>query len=283
VTSTERGNPVHLEGRDRNAHVLAALAYYEILQELGIPVRVKHIHDFDFDRKPAPPQLAILANVAALTGEQARGLERFVRNGNSVLLTGMTGTWDEENRFWTLASKYPLEDLLGATLKEYRTLDENCQVRLQKPEIRLPSHLWVGEIRNRSAEPMGSQNGWITAVRKRTGGGEAIWIPSLVDLGAWLGDRRPLSEFLNTVIAPFTHELPFRFAEPQPGCLMRVLASGDSFITVVTNGGMQPRRVRLRRPGKLIGKVLWGEASSLSSDGAEISLGPRGTAVVVWR
>lgn len=282
VTSTERGTPVRLEARDRNAHLLAALAYYEVLHDLGIPVHIKHIHDFDFAAKSARPRLAILPNLAALTGEQAQGVETFVRNGNTALITGLTGVWDQDNRFWALSSKFPLENLLGATIKEFRTLDDNCNVRLRNPEITLPSHVWVGEIRNMSAEPIASQNGWITGVRKRVGSGEAIWIPSLVDLGAWVGDKKPLTSFVAGVAAPFARDLPFRFSQPQPGAILRVLANGNSFITVITNGEKEAKRVRLSHPPGLSAKVLWGDASQLSSNG-EVSLGPRGTLVAVWR
>jgi beta-galactosidase len=282
VTSTERGVPVRLEGRGRNAHGLAALAYYETFQQLGIPVRVKFMHDFDWNAAAEPPQLAILPNVAALSGEQARAIETFVRNGHTVLLTGLTGAWDPENRFWPLASGFPLENLLGATLKELRTLDEGCEVALQEPKVTLPSHLWVGEIRNHTAQPIGQQQSWITAVRKPAGAGQAIWIPSLVDLGAWLGDNRPLAHLLNASFASLMRELPFRFAEQEPGCLLRILRNGPCYLTVVTNGTGQARRVHLQHPEDLSPHTLWAEGADLASH-SEVVLSPRGTLVTLWR
>ena len=71
----------------------------------------------------------------------------------------------------------------------------------------------------------------------------------MIGLGAWLGDGAPLSRLLQDVTEPFTRDLPFRFNERQPGCLMRVLQSGASFITVVTDGTAEPRQCRVRHPG----------------------------------
>lgn len=282
VSSTEGGKPVRLEARDRNAHVLAALGIYQALAQIGIQASVKHMHDFDWETPRQAPHLAVLPNVAALSGADAKRLETFVRNGNTALILGLTGTWDAENRFWTLQSRHPLENLVGATLKELRTLDEDCHVELEDPPLRLPSSLWVGEILNHSAIPIGRQNGWITAVRKKSGKGEAIWIPSLVDLGSWTSDGLPMARFLERVAEPFISNQPFRLVEYQPNIIMRTLRSGDSYILVVTNGSAGHRKLSIRVPKELSSRILWGEGSSMNSQG-ETTLSPRGTVVTEWR
>lgn len=281
INSTERGVPIRLEGRGRNAHLLAALAYYEVFHQMGIPVQIKHMHDFDWASSGPAPRLAILPNLAALTAEQAKDITRFVQNGNTALMTGLTGAWDAENRFWTLAGRFPLEDLLGATLREIRTMEPGTCVQLQNPELDLPVHLWVGEIRNTSAQPIGSQQGWLTAVRKQAGKGEVIWIPSLVDLGAWLGDNQPLAKFISGVAAPFTRDLPFQFVARQPGCVLRVLQNGPDFVTVITNGTLQQKNLNLRFPTGMQPVLLWAEDSTLNAQG-ELQLAPRGTLVALW-
>jgi beta-galactosidase len=282
VTSTENGVSRPLPGRDRNAHLLAAFAYYRILNQMGLPVRVKFIHDFDWHQRSSQPALAILPNVAALSAAQANDIAAFVNNGNHVLLTGLTGAYDPDNKFWAL-EKFPLEDLLGATLKDIRTLDQGCFVRLSKPEVTLPSDLWVGEILNHSAEVIGRQNGWVTAIRKRTpNGGEAVWIPSTVDVAAWLGDNKALRTLVEDVAAPFYQSLLFRFADPQEHCLLRVLKSGTSYVTVVTNGGLALEQVSLLHPAGYSPKLLWGDSHALDAGTGRLSLGPRATSVFVW-
>jgi beta-galactosidase len=282
MTLQERYRAEDSPARDRNAHVLEALGLYQSLSELGVGVRLKQIDDFDWRGTSRGPRLAILPHVSALTAEQARDIEAFVRAGNTVLLTGLTGLYDEEARFSPLA-RWPLSDVLGGRLKEVRTLNDGAAVVLSRPALTLPSGLWVGEIANESAEVVGRQDGRVTAVRKQTGRGEAVWIPSLIGLGAWLGDGTPLSRLLQDLTEPFTRDLPFRFDDRQPGCLMRVLRSGESFVTVVTNGTAEARQCRVRHPPGPRPQALWGDASALAADGQTISLGARQTSVLLWR
>ena len=282
VSSTENGVSRPMPGRDRNAHLLAALAYYRILNQMGLPVRVKFIHDFDWRQRSSQPALAILPNVAALSAAQANDIAAFANNGNHVLLTGLTGVYDPDNKFWAL-EKFPLEELLGATLKDIRTLEQECFVRLSKPDVTLPSDLWIGEILNHSAEVIGRQNGWITAIRKRTAsGGEAVWIPSTVDVAAWLGDTKGLRTLVEDAAASFEQSVPFRFSDPREHCLLRVLKSGSSYVTVVTNGGLMPEQVSLLHPAGYSPKLLWGDSQALDAGTGRLSLGPRATSVFVW-
>lgn len=282
MTLQERFKNSDYPGRDAYAHVLSVLSYYDVLTELGIPARVKHMHDFDWQAKSATPQFAILPDISAVSAEQAQGIEAFVRNGNSVLLTGLTGFYDEDDRVWPL-QKFPLEDLLGATWKDLRVVGNLFQVSLRNPQVTLPAHLWEGEIENHSAEIIGQNEGRVTAIRKKVGKGEAIWIPSLVGLGAWLSDNKPLAKFLVNVTNPYLKGMPFRFAAQQPGCVMRVMKSGESYITVVTNGETESRRCGLQVSDAAFGKVLFGQPSSVSEDGRQISLGPKETTVVLWK
>jgi beta-galactosidase len=279
---TERGVARKVAGRDREAHVLSALADYQILHELGIPARLKYMHDFDWRATTKQPRLAILPHVSAMSVEQARDVEVFVRNGNTALLTGLTGVWDPENKFWPL-EKFPLEDLLGATLQEIRTSeDADCAIQLRSPKTNVPCHLWTGDILNRSAEPLATTDGRITAVRKRAGRGEAIWIPALVDLAAWIGDNKPLSQFISGVADPFVRDLPFRFVQQQPGCLMRTLTSGSSYLTFVMNATKEPRQCVVRATGVHSPRMIWGEAPRPSGNEHTFALRSHGSAVTAW-
>lgn len=279
--STEAGVTRPLPGKDREAHVMAALACYEALHRLGVAVRLKYMHDFDWRSTTPEPRFAILPNVAAMSLEQARDVEAFVRNGNTVLLTGLTGIYDPENKFWPL-EKFPLEDLLGATIRDLRTLDDSeCSVDIEVPPVSLPCHLFQGEILNRNAEAIGHQDGRVTAVRKRIGAGAATWIPALVDVAAWLGDSRPLTQFLAHEVNPFLRKLPFRFHGAQEGCILRTLQGGGSYITVVMNTGKEARRCAVQGPAGLVPQAIWGELATIGTHG--FALGPRGTAVAVWQ
>ena len=101
-------------GRKRQAHLMAALGVYETLAEMGVPTEVRFVHDPGW-RAPlasGAPRLAILAHATAISAEQAAGLEAFVRDGNTLLVTGLTGLFDPEARAWPLG-RSPLEPVLG--------------------------------------------------------------------------------------------------------------------------------------------------------------------------
>ena len=282
MTLQERFASNDSPARGRDAHVLEALGLYQALADLGVGARLKQIDDFDWRDSAQGPRLVILPHVTALKAEQARNVETFVRGGGTLLVTGLTGFYDERARFLPSA-RWPLAELLGARPKEVRTPPARAEVAWSRPPLNLPSQLWVGEIENDSAEVLARQDGRITAVRRRAGRGEAVWIPSPVGMGAWLGDGAPLAALLEELTAPFARDLPFRFDGRQPDCLLRVLQQGDSYATVVTNGAAEPRQCRLRRPPTLTPQTLWGDPSAFTPDNSTVSLGPRQTAVFLWK
>ncbi|MBV8859182.1 MAG: beta-galactosidase [Acidobacteria bacterium] len=281
MTLQERFASNDSPARGRDAHVLEALGLYQALNEVGIPARLKHIDDFDWRDASQPPRLVILPHVTALTAAQARNIETFVRGGNTLLVTGLTGFYDNEARFLP-SERWPLADLLGARPKEVQTPAGNAEVVWSRPALTLPSLLWLGEIENDSAEVAARQGERVTAVRKRAGRGEAVWIPSPVGMGAWFGDGAPLAGLLADLTAPFAQEMPFRFEGRQPGCLLRVLQNGNAYVTVVANGTAEPLQCRLRRPPGLTPQLLWGDSTPTNGNAA-LSLGPRQTAVHLWR
>jgi beta-galactosidase len=122
-----------------------------------------------------------------------------------------------------------------------------------------------------------------SAVRHAYGKGQAVWIPALIELGAWLGgDSGPLTTLLADLSASVVRDMPFRFAAPQADTVMRVLRSGSSFLTVIANGSLEEKRVRLVVPSGLRPRPIWEEGSRLAKGNTAV-LEPRGTLVVLWR
>jgi beta-galactosidase len=173
-------------GRNRDAHIQAARGCYEALQEIGVPARIKHIHDFEWEKDFSAPQLLILPNISALTEEQIDRLESFVKSGNTVLATGLTGMFGKYTELLPSFDEYPLVNLFGGVIKDMRFIDECFEFVLDEPSVSLPSHLFQGEIKNATAHVIATNGDWVIAVRNRCGDGEAIWIPSMICLGAWL-------------------------------------------------------------------------------------------------
>ncbi len=269
-------------GRDDEAHLFSLYGYYKALHELGIPVHIKHMHDFDWTAPSESPRLAILPHVSAITEDQAQQIKQFVASGNTVLCSGLSGVYDEEAKFWPLES-IPLAEMLGATLKEIRLIENQPRISLDSPANNLPSHLWIGEIRNNSARVIGEQNGWITAVRNQYGDGEVLWIPSLIGLGAWQRESEPLAAFLDDVTSRFVGELPLRFESYTEDMVLRIMESEEQYLAIVTNGRNAVNHCTLRVEEGLEGSVFWGRQTAFRENHHSVQLDPRETVVLLYQ
>ncbi|MFH5885413.1 beta-galactosidase [Halalkalibaculum sp. DA3122] len=271
-------------GRKRNAHVLSALAYYEAFQELGIPVRIKHMHDFGWNRNTGESRMIILPHVTSVTKEQAEGLETFVTSGNTLLASGLTGIYDQYRDFWPTKDDFPLQETFGGRYTEIRLLSPYGNIELNEPDVTLPYHLWVGEIEAMGSSSIGDENGWTTGTRHSVGGGESIWVPSLVGLGAWQKDNKGLTGFIRYYTGDLIDQVPFRFKKQCEGCVLRIMENEGRYVTVVTNGTEQPKRTVLHvKHPDLKADLLWGKKDQVNTEGNEIFLGPRETVVILWK
>ena len=228
----------------------------------------------------------ILPHLTAVSAEQARRFETFVRNGNTLLVTGLTGLFDPQASAWPLG-RSPLETVLGGRMKEVRLVDETASLKLDEPPLVLPLHLWQTEIEPLGATVIGRDGNRAIATRHRLGKGEAIWIPSLVALGSWLSDREPFTRLLADATRTFREELSataVTFAGRQPGTVLRVQRSGTRLVAVVTNGEATAKTVRLATAHEAMPGVIYGEPGAVSGRAGEatVTLGPRGTVVLLW-
>jgi beta-galactosidase len=266
-----------------NAHIYAAFAYYEALNELGIPARIKFIDDYNWDKKFSQPQLIILPDLCSLSLNEATNITRFVRRGNTALITGLTGIYGPNAQFWPLMKKYPLEKLLGAKLKQILMIHKFGKISLSSPQVKLSFYHWMGQIDNQNAQVIGKQHGWTIAVKHKFGKGKAIWIPAMIGLGTWHKNDTALTRLLSEDIKPFTQDLPFKFQNRESGCLMRVLQKGrDEFVTIITNGTNKSKKLHLKIQGTLNATVIWGRKVAVKNNGRTISLQPRETVVLHW-
>jgi beta-galactosidase len=267
--------------RERNAHIHCLLGLHRTLGELGLNVRVKHIHEYDWRAKSPKPRLAILPHAIAIPEEQARDVEAFVRNGNSVLATGLSGFHGPEGRFWPMAKTFPLEGVFGARPREVRTLAETAKLEMLSPPLTVPAYAWVTEIYPGGAQVIGSHEGRPAAVRYKAGQGESVWIPSPIGVAALHGDNKPLAALLRKVVEPVANQFPFRFTEHQPDMLLRTMQSGASYITVVANTSAETRSVRMEKPSGLSPKVIWGKTDALIEGAVQVPA--RDTVVLGWQ
>jgi beta-galactosidase len=269
--------------RQSDAHLLSVLGFYEALAEIGPPPQVKYFDDYAWTGRTASPRIVILADARELTKDQIESLNTFVANGNILLISGLTGFYGPHAIAWPLAG-FPLAKVTGGELKEVHMRSTVPVVRLsQPPNTELPSRFWISTIAPQSATPIGEESGEVTATERDVpGGGRVIWIPSPVGLGAWLTNSEPLARYLQS---SFSRELaaePFRFSQPQNGCVLRVLENASDYVTVVTNGRDVPAKCVLTGPSMLRPDVLWGAVPGNSGDGSVFDLAAGGTSVVLW-
>ena len=142
-TMTLEANFAHSDepGRDRNAQVLETLGLYQALAESGVPPRIKHFDDVPWDQPEAGHRTVILPDVRALSLEQLDKLEKFVRNGNTLIVTGLTGLYDPYVKAWPLAG-FPLARVTGAELKEV-LIPAAPQIDWDHAGASLPASLWL--------------------------------------------------------------------------------------------------------------------------------------------
>lgn len=268
--------------RSRNAHILSALGFYEVLSRLGPPPDVKYFHDYDWEKKTAQPRVAILPDARVLTAAQIHSLRSFVEHGNTLLVAGLTGFYGPHATAWPLAG-FPLAEVTGGQLKEVQLRSQTPLIPLNRPPgTVLPSRLWVSTIDSPSATPIGRQNGDVIATETNLkGGGRVIWIPSPIGAGAWLTDAQPLSRYLQ---AELRDDRSTRFAlmQTQGNCLLRVLEDRGAYLTVLTNGADLPARCSLKASPGSRAVTLWGKPPARSSAAWTFALEPRGTSVQLW-
>jgi len=283
-TMTLEDNFAHSDepGRDHNAQVLEALGIYRALAESGVPPRIKYFDDVTWKQSETGHRTVILPDVRALTQEQIEELDAFVHNGNTLIVTGLTGFYDPYVKAWPLAG-FPLAKVTGAELKEV-LLPSAPQIDWNNADASLPVHLWLGTIHPLNATPIATWQGETTATeRDLPGGGKVIWIPSLVGLGAWLGDTAPLAAYLHSTLQTTLAAEPFYFAQPQPSCLLRVQKNENAYVTILANGGAQPVNCAMTVPPALHSTTLWGTAGTTRSGIEDVSLPAGATQVQLWK
>jgi beta-galactosidase len=269
-------------GRDVSAQLLETLGLYEALTRLGPPPAIKHFDDYPWEASSERPRTAVLPDIRTLTEAQITRLKAFVANRNTLLVTGLTGLFDPHGKAWPLAA-FPLSAVTGGKLKEVSFIGNIFSLALTSPSAELPSHLWTGTVDSTAGRIIASRDGEVTATDwQRPGNGRVIWIPSPIGLGAWLQNSAPLAKYLRTTLSGVYDGMPFRFRESEHSCVLRVLRTGDSYLTVVTNGAAMPTNCSLEGKGRKP-ELLWGEAPETGHGETMFRLGPKATTVLLWK
>lgn len=269
-----------LPGRGAQAHIQSALGFYQAFQELGISVNLKQSDDFDWQK--AHNQLVVLPNMASVPTALIPQIETFVKNGNKLIVSGLSGYFDEHEHN-VLLDQFPLSKVFGGSISEFKLIANEFPLQLNGISAPLPVHLWQGEIAAQSGEPQATTQGKTTALRNAYGKGEVLWIPSMIGLGGWLYDNTALAALLQRESRWLFSEIPFRFAAHTPGLLMKTLENKGEYLTILTNNTLQEKQVLLETPQNKTGEIIYGSPHGQHPDKGNFVLSARKTLVVRWK
>ena len=267
------------EARADDAPMKSALAWYEALAENGIPADLVEMDAFDWEQPSYKGQVAILAHQLSLPSRDWPRLTRFVEKGGKLVVEGATGYFDE-HQVCTFLTGFPLADLLGGTVSEFKALGERFEIPL-KGGPALPAHLWRGTIKNVSGTPLSTEGGEVFATRRAVGQGEALWIPSLIGLGAWQRDNSALAALARSEVLGAIPSLPVLFKKQEKLALLKTMTSGDRLVTVMINKDKAAKKIPLLTRKGLKPAVLYADKGGRISD-SSVSLAPEETLVAVW-
>jgi len=267
------------EARAGDAPMKSAVAWYEALLENGIDADFVEMDAFDWEQADYRGQVAILAHQIAVPSRDWPRLLRFVERGGKLIVEGATGYFDE-HQVCVMLTGFPLADLLGGNISEFKALGERFDVALKEGPA-LPAHLWRGTIKNAGGTPLAAEGGEVFATRHAFGRGETLWIPSLIGMGAWQRDNAALAQVARRETLGVIAEPPVLFKKQAHLALLRTLAADDGFVTVMINKNGTAQKIPLVVKKGLVPSVLFADKGGRIS-ASSVTLAPEETLVARW-
>ena len=268
------------EGRDEGGVMKSVIAYFEALSEAGVQADIKEISEYDFDEEAGAGRVIILAHQISIPSKYWPLLDAFVQNGGTLIADGLTGYYDE-NSVATMRLGFPLRNLLGADILEYKAIDE--MEELVANEIPLPAYQWRGSLKLYTASALAFTGDEVSATKNLYGKGAVYWIPSMVGLGSRiLGDYKQLNKFLIEALNFTSLNLPFIFEAPQKGVLMKVMRNGKAWVTILINKSDLRREFKLILRQASLQPIVVFANNGGKAGGNHISIEAEETLVIKW-
>lgn len=258
-------------GRQASAVMKSLAATYEALAAWGVTPEVTDMAFFDWE--DAAGRIAILPNTVSLPSECWPHIESFVRKGGKLIVTGLSGFYDEGMRCLFM-QPFPLASCFGAEVSEFKVAGNYFLLGGT-----LPAHLWRGILVPGTARPELIDRGDVVATRNTYGKGEVLWIPSLVGLGGYHRDMAPLIKFYGEECREVIARSAAAFTRAEPDVLMRTMQSRDYLLTVLVNKRSRPAEIALHTGEYTDAEPIYGTAVV---KGAHLRLEADGCAVLLW-
>lgn len=268
------------EGRSPGAVMKEALGLYQACAENGIIPSFSELREFDWDKADYTGQLLIIANQIAIPDEFVEKIGNFVSSGGRLIVTGLTGFWGTLN-VCHACNDFLFKDIFGASFKEVKYVGDEFSIKMQAPDISLPSHMWKSTVNTGTAATTASECGETLCCRNSYGKGEVIWIPSLVGLGKRRNNDMNLSYLLMAHTA--TLDIPLRFACPCSDVLMNTMQNGETYITTIINKNSDARLIPLQVRGSRNAEVIFASKGGNVLPGGIVNILPEETLVIKWK
>jgi len=280
-----------LEGRAPGGVMKSALAYFETLSEMGIPANFQEIAEFNFDKNDYTDQAVVLAHQISIPSVYWKKLEHFVSKGGTLLVDGMTAYYDE-NACCIMGGNFPLREVFGGQITEFKLVSDLFDAEIRNtstssshsPDFNwiLKAHLWQGYLLTGNAEAIAYEGDEVIASEQVYGKGKVVWLPMLVGIGARLTeDYSQLSKLLFDKFKSAVARYPIRFRGHHKGLLMKVLQSGDQYISIVVNKSNQNMVVEIDMTAMVKPVVLFGN-ESVNRNPEHFTIASEETLVVKW-
>jgi beta-galactosidase len=203
-----------------------------------------------------------------------------VQKGGKLIADGLAGYYDE-NAVGTMRLGFPLRNLFGADMLEYKAIDD--MEELIADGIALPAYQWRGALKVTTATALAYKDEETSAAKNQYGKGSVYWLPSMVGLGSRiLGDYNHLNLFLGKSLNYATLHLPFIFEEPQKGVLMKVMVNNKQWVTIIINKSEARREFKLILREPSLQPIVIFANNGGKAGGHHISIEAEETLVIKW-
>ena len=275
------GDPVASEGRLTGAVIKSMAGWYQSLLEIGINGHVAEMKEFAWGKPSHAGETIILSHQLAVHSGDWEKLRHFVRAGGRLIADGLTFFFDEHH-LTLMQTGFPLEDVMGGSLSEVFTQRDDFTLKTVD-EIELPAHLLKGSLRLTTAKALAIENDIVTASVNVYGNGKAIWVPSLIGLGAKRSSNEVLSNWLMAELQTDLERWPVRFESWQADVMLRTMTTPSGYLTILINKSTEARIVPLAWNNDAITSfILFADKAGTVVDRA-VHMHAEETIVIEWR
>jgi beta-galactosidase len=277
----------NLEGRMVGGVMKSALSYFEALSEMGIHASFNEIGEFDFNKDDFSGKAIILSHQISIPSKYWQPIIHFVACGGKLIVDGLTAYYDE-NAYSILGAAFPFNRCFGASVNEFKLVENLFSLSLDDTDLDLNAHLWRGNLKLSTSIPIATNENAtaeeIYGCRNIYESGQVVYIPSLVGLGSRITHNyRALCTFLQNELSDIIQELPVSFTNHQPGMLLKLIRSGDTYLTVIVNKSGSDQSLKLNLKNLTHQGIAFSSCKYSKSSDSSIFITSEATMVAEWK